>query len=462
MSKINYKISEIPLVTVYITCFNYRAFVEQAINSVLNQTLQNFEIIVIDDGSSDGSQEVIRAYELNPRIRCLFQNNKGLNITNNIAIRAARGRYIMRLDADDWLDPHALEIMSNFLERNHDVGLVFSDYHVVDRNGELIEQVRRHSFDMVSLYDQPAHGACTLIRCECLRELGGYDESFTCQDGYDIWIRFIEHYKVKNVNLPLFYYRQHGNNLTRNEERILVTRAEIIRKFTESKRDPLKVLAVIAVRGANVDPRCLSMRMLGSKRLIDYSIEAACGSDAVHKVIVDTPDEELYEYVNNLDKTNLQAIRRPIELGRENTPIRATLHHALETAELDANIKYSTILQLSVESPFRSARHISSAIRVMELFETDVVIGVRQENDNFYKHDGNGLMPVNMVNQLRLERDDVYREVGSMRLLSRSQVLEENDAKRVKIGHIVLDQKAAIRLSTPIDWNIAEFLLERE
>src|SRR5437867_1266985 len=101
-----------PLVTVYITNHNYGRYLEQAIKSVLNQTQQDFELIVIDDGSTDDSRSIIERYADHPKIRPIFQENRGLNISNNIALRAARGQYIMRLDADDYLDENALTVLT--------------------------------------------------------------------------------------------------------------------------------------------------------------------------------------------------------------------------------------------------------------------------------------------------------------------------------------------------------------
>lgn len=447
-----------PLVTVYVTSYNYGRYIRQAIDSVLVQTLQDFELIIIDDGSTDDSRSIIETYTGHPKIRPIFQQNKGLNVTNNIALRAARGRYIMRLDADDWLDPHAIEVLSNLLERNSKVGLVFPDYYLVDAEGNVTEQVRRHDFDVVTLFDQPAHGACTMIRCECLREIGGYDESFRCQDGYDLWIRFIEHFEVRNVNLPLFFYRQHGSSLTRNEERILATRSEIVRRMAERKGAALKVLAVVAVRGPGVDPASPALRILGDKSLLDWTLLAACEARRVSKVVLSTPDPELIAQAERFSDKGLLAIERPASLAKANTPLKATMRHALELAEASGEY-YEAVLQLSIESPFRAARHLDAAVEVMELFDTDIVIGVRTETDNFYRHNGHGLTAVSEANRLRLEREDIYREVGSMRLLRREQVFSDNTTTSTRIGHVVLDQRAAVRLVSRFDWAVAELLI---
>ena len=188
-----------PLVTVYIANHNYGTYIEQAIESALAQTLDDYEILIIDDGSTDNSREIIERYSDHDRVVTIFQHNKGLNVTNNIALRAARGKYIMRLDADDYLDEHALQVLSGALERELNVALIFPDYYEVDEKGNVLEMVRRHDFDDVTLHDQPAHGACTMVRRDALREIGGYDESFRCQDGYDLWVRFINQHEVKNV-----------------------------------------------------------------------------------------------------------------------------------------------------------------------------------------------------------------------------------------------------------------------
>jgi glycosyltransferase involved in cell wall biosynthesis len=120
-----------PLVTVYITNYNYGHFIKQAINSVLQQTYSPIEILIIDDGSTDNSKEVINRYESLDNITVIYQQNKGLNITNNIALRVSKGKYIVRLDADDYFNEKAIEKMVAKLEEDEDLGLVFPDYYYV-------------------------------------------------------------------------------------------------------------------------------------------------------------------------------------------------------------------------------------------------------------------------------------------------------------------------------------------
>ena len=149
-----------PLVTIYITNFNYGLYLNESIKSVLNQTYQNYELIIIDDGSTDNSK-VIEKFRHLKNVKIIFQKNKGLNFANNIALKLSKGKYITRLDADDWLDENFLQVMVSNLKKDPKIGMIFCNYYLVDKNGSIIDQFLRHDFKKVKLLDQPAHGACT-------------------------------------------------------------------------------------------------------------------------------------------------------------------------------------------------------------------------------------------------------------------------------------------------------------
>jgi len=321
-----------PLVTVYITNYNYADYLEQSIQSILNQTFQDFELLIIDDGSTDNSREIIKQYEEIEKVYTVFQKNRGLNRTNNTALKLSRGKYIMRLDADDYMDVHALDIMVSELENNPDCALVFPDYYLIDEYDNITGHIRRHDFkNDVSLADQPAHGACTMIRREVLQSIGGYDDEFDRQDGYDLWLNIIDKYHVRNINLPLFYYRQHDRNLTGNEEQLLETRAEIKASHVRKRNlRPLSTLAIIPVRGNIIDPRSFPLSKLGDKCLIDWTLEAALESETITDVLVSTPDSSVQEYVSNNYHDRVIVYERTKELARINVPLEPSL---LETID---------------------------------------------------------------------------------------------------------------------------------
>ena len=444
-----------PKVTVYMPNYNYGHFICQAVDSVLTQTLSEFELIIIDDGSTDNSPELINRYTNHPKVVTIFQENKGLNVTNNIALRIARGEYLMRLDPDDWLDENALQVMSGMLDRNLEAGLVFPDYYKVDYEGEVLEIVRRHNFDEVTILDQPAHGACTMFRRQHLLNIEGYDESFQCQDGWDIWIQLIQQHKVLNVNLPLFHYRQHSNNLTRDERRLLDTRASIFSKYARTPGNKFKALSIIPVRGPSMDPSSVALKQLGDRAVIDWTIEASLGSEHIQETIVSSPDEDILNHTQHRFGSKVTLIQRKQELARYNTHIETTIQTAIEQASPNLS-SFNTIVVLFIECPFRTSRHIDSAIDVLHLFQADSIVGVRPETDEFYRHRGSGLEPIRRQSVLRLEREDLFREVGRM-VVTRREFFETS--KKIlggTVGHTVFDQPASLSLSSDWDMEIAQ------
>lgn len=443
-----------PLVTIYVVNHNFAPYVRQAIDSALAQTCRDLEILIIDDGSSDGSREMLEAYEGHDRVMVVFQRNKGLTVTNNIALRMARGKYIMRLDGDDYLDLNAVDIMAGMMERDPLIGMVFPDYYLVDPHGDMLGVVRRQDVEETGLLDRPAHGACTMIRRDLLVELGGYDESFSCQDGYELWIRFVKHHQVRNVNLPLFYYRQHPASLTRNEKRLLETRSRILDKHAEQIGQPLDAVAVIPVRGST-DPHSFPLRDLAGRTLIQWSIDAALASRRIRDVVVTTPDQRVLDFVSEVYGDRVIAHRRESSLAKLNTSVEDTIFEALESYLADAP-RPAALVMLFIESPFRQPHQIDSAVDVLQVFETDHVVSVRPEPTSvFYRHSGHSLEPLQRDNMLKLESDEIYRGAGNIYVGRMDYLLQYKTMRGGRIGHLVVDQPSAHKIESEWDWKVA-------
>jgi CMP-N-acetylneuraminic acid synthetase len=454
-----------PLVTVYLANHNYARFIEQAIESVLSQSMQDFELIIIDDGSTDESRSIIERYESHPKIRTIIQENKGLIKTANVGLRAARGKYIMRLDADDYLDPEALSVMSLALETNLTCGLVFADYYYVDSEGKVFGQERRHDFSAdVSLLDQPAHGACTLIRRELLIAVGGYTEDYLCQDGYDLWLRFTDKYPVQNINSPLFYYRRHGANLTNNHKLILETRAKIKRAHAERSHKPnVDVLGILTVRGSTIDPGSLALENLDGKALIDWTIDAALAADGLRALVVSTPNEQIFDYISARYGTSVLLHKRSSVLAREGVALHQTIEDMLSSAHIDR--RPDAFMLLSDETPFITALHIDEAVNTMRIFDVDCVIPIFPESDLFYCHNGSSLESVGHSEEeqgMRLERNYIYRKLPGMTLTNANFYFGERRAVGGVIGHVTYDAHAAFAVRTAMDLEMANFMISKD
>ena len=428
-----------PLVTVYVTNYNYGKFIKQSIDSVLAQNLRNFELIIIDDGSTDNSRKTIEKYRNNSKVTIVYQENKGLNITNNIAIKLSRGKYIVRLDADDYIDENMLTVLSQKLQSDNSIALVFPDYYLVNEAGEIIAEEKKHNFDHVTMHDQPAHGACTMIRKDVLIELGGYSEEFTRQDGYELWIKVIKDKKVANVNLPLFYYRQHGNNLTNNKEKLYKTRHHIIEKnIKELEISSKRHVAIVPIRDQDENPLCLE-NFADVTTLLDITIAGLLSTDNIGQIILTTPNKKISYYVSKKYSNKVLIHIRPAKLARVNTDIVDTIKHCFDKYDLK---EFDTISVVSYEYPLRKSFYVDKAINTLYLFDADSVISVYCDNANFYQHDGSGLKPFSSNNHLRLERESVYKEAGGIHTTKVSSFIENNNIVGKKITHILLDERS--------------------
>ena len=450
-------ITKHPLVTVYITNYNYENFIRQSIDSVLNQKFIDYEVIIIDDGSTDKSRGIIETYRRHPKITIVYQENRGLNVSNNIAIKLSRGKYIVRLDADDYLNENALLVLSEKLTSDKSIALVFSDYYLVDASGSIIAEEKRHDFRNVTIYDQPAHGACTMIRKEILKEIGGYSEEFSMQDGYEIWIKIIKSRKVANINLPLFCYRQHEKSLTKNKAKLYKTRHKIVEKYADELNiREKKHIAIVPIRDSMTPPLCLEK--FSDTTLLDITIKNIIKSKNINNIIVTTDNTVIVKYIINKYGNQVMADLRPSSLARMNTHLSLTVTYLMKEYKLDAD----TISIINYEYPLRDSYFIDKAINTMYLFNAQSVLSVTQQSDNFYMHQGGGMNPLNSNSALRLERLFVYKEAGGIHCVRSSYFKEYKDVVSNKSTHIIVDDHASKEIKTKDDFEYLEFLYKKK
>jgi glycosyltransferase involved in cell wall biosynthesis len=434
-------------VTIYIVNHNYGSYLEECISSVLNQTFNNYEIIIFDCGSSDNSKDILKKYENRNNINIHFLDNQPLAITNNMAISMSNGEYIMRLDADDYLHENAIGIMTGILDRNSNLGLVFPDYYEIDSEGNIISLISRHNFKKVTLKDQPAHGACTLIRRNILDKVGGYDEEFTCQDGWDLWLKVIDIAEVFNTNLPLFCYRQHGSNLTTNEERLLNTRSKILKKHSLKKGINSDAIAMIPIRGGSKAELDFLMKEVSGKPIIKWVIDSALNAEVIKNVVVSSPDDELLKILKDIYGEKILVVKRA-----NNTSF---LHEYLDETIFDIIGKFPEICSkmlagiiINVQYPFIDHNDLNSSVNSLATFKTDLVIGVRSESRPIYRHSGHSLVSLSNETLVKNEKNEIY--IGGGIQAFRLEALEKNGSLSNinKIGHVIISEKSFMRVSS--------------
>ena len=246
-----------PLVTVIIPAYNHELYIEEAMQSVVNQTYKNIELIIINDGSTDGTEQVITEFinnNPNYNIQFVSKSNEGICRTLNRGLELADGSYVALLASDDYWAPERIEKQVSFMERNVNIGLVFSDHYFV-RYNEVTDikatdykpQTRKSFKNCIQneniyeklLIENIIPALTVLIRKECLDKLGGFDNNLSAED-YDMWLRIAKEYPIAFIDEPLAYYRVHDKNLSNNTLSIktLITVRAIMKKQYDS--EPLK------------------------------------------------------------------------------------------------------------------------------------------------------------------------------------------------------------------------------
>lgn len=195
-----------PHVSVIVTSYNQQLYIGRCIRSLLKQTLKNedYEIVVINDASDDNTSQVIDTFKKDI-VYIENEINLGLPKSLNKGIKKARGQFIIRVDADDYVHWDYLKILSMFLQLNHDIDAVCCDYLLVDNDQNNLGQM-----DSVK---NPI-GCGIMFRIKDLIDIGLYDENFEAREEEDLRIRFEKKYSITRVKLPLYRYRQHETNLS--------------------------------------------------------------------------------------------------------------------------------------------------------------------------------------------------------------------------------------------------------
>ncbi len=206
-----------PLVSVIMPAYNAERYIGEAIQSVLDQTLADWELIIVDDGSTDHTAEVVRRFA-NPRIRYIYQKNAGPSVARNRGLEHAQGTFIAFLDADDLYLPRKLQGQVAFLQQRPEVGLVAGGYHYLDSEGKILATYTPWTtFPVLDLNTWlmtcPVWTLQILVRREWLQMVGGFDPALVSQEDYDLLLR------LALAGCPMAWleqivcgYRLHGDN----------------------------------------------------------------------------------------------------------------------------------------------------------------------------------------------------------------------------------------------------------
>lgn len=220
-------------ISIVLPTYNGEKYLRKSIESVLNQTYQNWELILVNDCSTDDSPAIMQKYEnKDPRIKVINNiENQKLPKSLNIGFAVATGDYFTWTSDDNRYKPQALEQMMNFLEDKPKAGLVYADMDFIDEAGNKTGEV---SLDVENMYYNNCIGACFLYRADVAKDVGGYNPDWFLVEDYEYWLRIAEKYGVFHLPLNLYEYRFHSASLTEKRARQI---SEQLNKLRTEKLD---------------------------------------------------------------------------------------------------------------------------------------------------------------------------------------------------------------------------------
>lgn len=205
-------------VSVIIPVFNHEKYIAECIESVLSQTYKDFEIVVVDDGSTDKTPEILKKYAR--KIEVIRQQNKGGAAALNTAIENSTGEYIAWLSSDDIFMPSKLKEQIGFFEKNPGIDAVYTDFYIIDGNGLVIKEVRspfypeKKDFLYNLLIVNFINGSSVMFKRTCIETTGYFDEDMKYHADGNMWFRMLKHFKFRHISKLLLKYRWHTSNLS--------------------------------------------------------------------------------------------------------------------------------------------------------------------------------------------------------------------------------------------------------
>jgi len=217
----------VPKISVIMPVFNCEKYLDESINSILNQTYRDFEFFIINDGSTDNSEKIIKNYQKkDDRINLLTQNNQGVTKSLNKGIRNCRGKYVARMDADDICAPKRFELQLEYLEKYPNTDIVGCMVSLISEKGKVIRSLddlplEDYQIKWNLIFGTPLIHPTLMIRRRVFEDIGHYDQSLNVAQDIEFWRRLSHHIKFYNIPQRLFDLRIHKestSSLFRNEQ----------------------------------------------------------------------------------------------------------------------------------------------------------------------------------------------------------------------------------------------------
>lgn len=224
-----------PLVSIVIPTYNRAVLLPKALDACVSQTYQNLEVIVVNDGSRDNTEGVLRDYAArDARIRFITKANEGIPDTVNRGFREARGQYVTWTSDDNYYYPEAINEMICFLEKHADVSMVYADSRYIDGNGNDLGVVEAREPDSLEYHCAPA--GCLLFRREVLDKVGPFRRQWVRCHDFDFYHRIYKAFRVARLPKVLYTYQWHDDSMSGNHVEHVLEHSRLMASYAENGR----------------------------------------------------------------------------------------------------------------------------------------------------------------------------------------------------------------------------------
>lgn len=207
--------NNIPRVSVVLPTYNQAEYLPRALDAVFNQTWKDYELIVVNDGSTDKTSQILKEYQKQNKFTVIDKENKKLPEALNTGFHRAKGDYLTWTSSDNVMLPDMLKVLVHNLDSYPEVGLVYADWEYIDEHDNVIAAVETYEYDRLLLLRANFVYACFMYRRACQEKVGLYDPEYIYAEDYEYWIRISRFFNMMRVPRILYRYRVHSTSLSK-------------------------------------------------------------------------------------------------------------------------------------------------------------------------------------------------------------------------------------------------------
>ena len=368
------------LVSIIITNYNYGKYLHRCIRSCLNQTLptNQFEVILVDDFSNDGSDKIANEYKTVPNFKVIRnKKNLGVSKSSNNAIKVAKGRYVVRVDSDDFVTNEFINILSYYLKEKPSYLGASSDYYLVNDDGKKLSKI--------SSKLKPV--SCGILyNKKKLLKAGLYNPKFKHREEEELRYRLDKEYKIFHTNLALYRYRMHRSNKTKSNDYINIfkdkinnlRKSKLIKEYG-NKKILKNISVIIPARGNSKRLKNKNIYPFKGMPMVYWAIKAAEESAFINNVYVTSDSSKILNLTKKMGATPIQ---RPKVLSGDNVFKIEAIKHANDIIEKKSKKKSTLIISLQANSPEVTSENIDEGIIHLIKHKRQEVISLDRKNNS--------------------------------------------------------------------------------